>query len=253
MIFCFSGCGNTAAVANTLAHELGEKVVDIGVENDSTFNLAAHKRVIWAFPIYSWGLPVPVRGFIESVRLDGADRLPHFMVATCGDDAGLADKSWRKLLRKRGWKSVSAHTVIMPNTYVSLPGFDTDSKPIADEKLQAAPERVSEIARSIRCQSPIDNVTRGKMPWLKTRIIYPFFMRFLCSPQKFKASDECNGCGNCSRNCPTRNINIVNGHPQWGNRCAMCLGCYHRCPKRCIAYGAATKGKGHYICPVKNL
>ena len=37
--------------------------------------------------------------------------------------------------------------------------------------------------------------------------------------------------------------------PHWGNRCAMCLRCYHSCPRNAVAYGKATAGKGRYMAP----
>lgn len=249
MIFCFSACGNTELVASRLATLLGERIERIDINTPHTFDIRYHKRVIWATPVYSWGLPKVVISFIRSVQLTGGEDTEHYLVATCGDDAGLTDKMWRRAIRKRGWAPRGAHTVIMPNTYVSLPGFDVDSPGLATRKLHEAVGRVSQVARAIRCRSNVDSITRGKCEWIKTRIIYPLFMACLTTPKPFRAGSSCTGCSLCSRVCPMGNISVVNGIPQWGNRCVMCLGCYHHCPHKSIAYGKATKGKGQYTAP----
>jgi len=214
-----------------------------------TYNVSEHKRIIWATPIYSWGLPAEMLRFMRAVELSGGQKPQHYLVATCGDDAGLADKMWKKAVRQRGWKPRAAHTVIMPNTYVALPGFDVDSITTAEDKLHKAPERVAAIARAIKCGSGIDTVTRGRCAWFKTRIIYPLFMAFLTSARPFTSNKDCTDCGLCSRVCPMGNIEIINGTPKWGNRCTMCLGCYHHCPQKSINYGNRTRKKGQYTAP----
>ena len=138
----------------------------------------------------------------------------------------------------------------MPNTYVLLPGFDVDSPVVADAKLAAAPARISAIARGIRHRARVDDVIRGSMPWLKSRIVYPLFRRFMMSPRPFRATDSCTSCGLCARECPMGNITIgSDGRPSWGDDCALCLGCYNRCPSHAVAYGRATAAKGQYHAP----
>lgn len=249
MIFCFSGCGNTLLVAWNLSKILGERVTRITINTPLKQNVTSHKRVIWMFPVYSWGVPREVIDFIAKSEIKGADTTEHFMVSTCGDDAGLTDKMWQKQIERRGWQALSAFTVIMPNTYVLLPGFNVDPETVAADKLKRLPDRVTHVAHAIKCHSRISEITRGKMPWLKTRILYPIFMKFLTSPRPFHHTDSCNGCGICSRTCPMGNVSIVNGQPQWGERCAMCLGCYHHCPKHSVAYGKITVHKGQYHAP----
>ena len=250
MIFCFSGTGNSKAVAHRLAELLADRVVNIG-DAAGRVELAPGERVVWCFPVHSWGLPLAVRRFIREVKLRCGDDNRHFMVCTCGDDTGYADRMWRKELRRRGWRPVAAHSVIMPNTYVALPGFDVDPKPLEEEKLSASSHRIAEIAHAVKCGSNIDSLTRGKFPWLKTRVIYPLFMRFLTSPRRFRVSDKCVGCGKCVKACPLQNVWLAKGRPNWGANCTLCLACYHSCPVHAINYTRQTRTKGQYLCPLK--
>lgn len=248
MIFCFSGTGNTKRVAGLLAGLLGERVVMVGAKDERmSYDIGADERVVWMFPVHSWGVPPVMRRFMRNVELRGevAD-VKHYMVCTCGDDTGLTHEMWRKEMRRRGWRGVAAHSVTMPNTYVLLPGFDVDTADVEAGKLQAMSEMVRRVARAIKCASPIDDVLKGKCAWLKTRVVYPLFMRYMMSPKPLHATGECVGCGGCAKVCPLSNIEMVDGRPCWGDNCAMCLGCYHACARHAVAYGSRTAKKGQY-------
>jgi len=63
-----------------------------------------------------------------------------------------------------------------------------------------------------------------------------------------KTLDICNGCGLCSENCCSSNIQIVNAKAKIGNRCDMCLGCLYNCPQKALqpTYGAFQVDKNGY-------
>ena len=247
MIICFTGTGNSRRVADELAAILGEKTAMLRRDGLTQQPGADDRRIIWVMPVHGWGMPKMVRSYIRKARIEHAESLLHFLVLTCGDDCGLAHLQWRRSMKRRGWKAVAAHSVFMPNTYVLLPGFNTDSASVAESKMAAMPGRVKEIAHAIKCSSPIDNVHKGKCAWLKTHVIYPLFMRFMTSPRPFRATEACVSCGRCSAICPERNITPdANGVPHWGKQCTMCLGCYHVCPRHAVAYGKRTAGKGQW-------
>lgn len=251
MIIVFSGTGNSLYVAELLSKKLGDKLV--------TLPLAERRlevddgRLIWVFPVYSWGIPPVLRKWIDRLVIPNGHKLKHYAVMTCGDDCGDTDSMWRTALTRRGWHGLSAYSVQMPNTYVLMKGFDVDPVELAQAKVDAAAPRTEEIAMRIDEESKrftledyfIENdIVRGRYAGIKTSLIYPWFKHFAMSPKPFHANDECIGCAICASTCPLENIKMEGHRPTWGKHCALCLRCYHICPRHAVAYGKATQGKG---------
>lgn len=210
-------------------------------------------RIVWAFPTYSWGVPPVVVKAMQMVSADDSVRkATHFMLTTCGDDIGYADRQWRGIMRKRGWKAAGAFAVQMPNTYVCMKGFDVDSPSLEREKTEAAPEAIARIAESIK-NGGNDILIRKSFSWVKTYVIYPWFKRYAMSPKPFHYTECCIGCGKCAASCPMENIRMAESHPKWFDQCAMCLRCYHICPVHGVAYGNQTATKGQYTAELNQL
>lgn len=211
--------------------------------SDTTIEVPDGEPVIWVMPVYSWGIPPAVEKFIRNIRFKGAHHTPHFLVLTCGDDIGYADNRWRKLIGRRGWNPRGSFSVIMPNTYVCMKGYTTDSPDIEASKMAAMPERVAAIAGAITRGFSGDDVIRGEWAWWKTALVLPLFNLFCTSPRPFHTTGGCTSCGTCARECPLGNLKMEHGQPVWGNNCALCLRCYHVCPANAIQYGKETAGK----------
>ncbi|MCD8387787.1 MAG: EFR1 family ferrodoxin [Bacteroidales bacterium] len=258
MIVCFSGTGNSRHIADLLQDSLGDEIVRFPpglMTNPEKIRLPVNDgRIVWVFPVHSWGLPNVIVRVLKHARINSRTEVKHYMVCTCGDDIGLLDKQWRKMMRRRRWRDMGAYSVEMPNTYTFMKGFDVDTAEVRDRKLNAAPARVAAIAQAIKDESTQTDVVRGKFAWVKSRVLYPLFIRFMTRTAPFHTTEACNSCGKCARNCPITAIEIVNGHPRWNPKtCIMCTRCYHCCPQHAVAYGSATDGKGQYICQTYSL
>lgn len=244
MIICFSGTGNSRAVAVELGRFVhgGFREINAAFFDNPVVDLRGDKTVVWVFPVYSWGVPPVVRNAMKTIRFDSNDAV-HHAVMTCGDDAGYAGKMFQADLRRRGFRPGGLSTVIMPNTYVCMKGFDVDSPDVVRKKIAAMPARVAAIAADL---GGVD-VVRGKYPFVKTRLVYPWFVRHAMNPAGFHATDQCIGCGRCAGVCPMQNIAMNDRQPVWRDNCAFCLECYHICPRHAVAYKNATEHKGQYL------
>mgnify|MGYP002517925634 CR=1 FL=1 len=253
MIYYFSGTGNSRYVAESLADCIGDDAAPLAplACSDEEVCLSSYESVGIVCPVYSWGLPVPVVEFVRRLARS-RDKQPYvWCVLTCGDETGLAHRIMKSELARRGYNLNAVWSVIMPNNYVLLAGFDVDADDVAQRKIDAAPKRIAEIAAGIFERTEVTDVTVGSLPWLKSRIVYPLFKRWGIFPRKFRVSSDCVGCRRCASACPLGNVTMVDGKPSWGNNCASCVACYHVCPRECIQYGSATRGKGHYCFRAK--
>ena len=229
-IYCYSAMGNSAWVASELDRLLPEGFDD----------------PVWVFPVHSWGVPLHVIEELE--HTDFCGQRVH-MVCTCGSETGNIDLQWRELLAKSNGVAGGIYSVVMPNTYVCFPFMDVDSAKVRDGKLEAARERVADIARRIAERCDDVDLKRGPMPGFTSGTIYPFFFNKLMKWRKFHHTHACTGCGKCASLCPEANITMVEGEPHWGSKCVYCLRCYHVCPSHAVAYGHQTGHKGQYLHP----
>lgn len=241
MIVYFSGTGNSQHVATRLSECLSENCIFL----HPNMVLDHVQRLIFVFPIYSWGVPPYVLLCLKTLRIQ-PNNVKVWMVATCGDDAGLAGKMFAKAVKAKGWQYLGAMTVQMPNNYVCMKGFDTDPADVEQAKLDTAEAQIHSVISVIQGTKEEKPYLKGKFAWLKTRAVYPWFVKHAMSPTKFTATDACIGCGGCANSCPVDNIVMKDGKPSWNNDCAFCLSCYHHCPSHAIDYDNKTKNKGQY-------
>lgn len=253
MIFYFSGTGNSLWAARQISSKLvDDKVYSIPSymhKNEIEFCISENESLGFVFPVYSWGPPQIVIDFIDAIRIKLKGNNFIYFVCTCGDDTGKTAEIIKKLLLNKGLRLNAGYSVIMPNTYICLPGFDTDSTDIRNRKLSDSIGRVNYICDSIIGKKEIIDCNEGSMPRIKSYIIRPLFNKYCISADKFHVNNKCISCRKCEKACPLSNIVITNGTPNWGKNCTMCLACYHNCPVHAIEYGSSTRKKGQYTHP----
>lgn len=257
MIFYFSGTGNSKYVADEISSQIGTEIFDIAkIDKDILATcyekLESTTSIGFVFPIYSWGVPPIVLNFIKNLEDKFVERIierniPVWGVCTCGDETGNAPEMLRIAMRKRKMGVKGIWSIIMPNTYVLLPGFDVDSDEVRIKKINDCKERIKHISEKIIRGEWEEDVTFGSIPVLKTKIVFPLFKKWGIFPKKWRSNDDCIHCGKCAASCPVSNIDFVDGRPKWNKNCVSCLACYHVCPVHAVEYGNVTLKKGQYL------
>lgn len=116
-------------------------------------------------------------------------------------------------------------------------------------KIQDARAKLPSVIRQINAKANVFDEHLGPMPFLKSYIIRPAFVR-LVSDRKYLSTDDCTGCGKCMKVCPVGNVTLGEDHrPHWHGACIECMACYHYCPHNAIQYGSYTREKGQYHFP----
>ena len=252
MIFYFSGTGNTRWAAEELARKTGEKLLFIPDElkGNCEYELQEDERLGFCFPVHGWQPPRIVRAFIRKATFKTFPTTFVYALVTCGDSIGRTMEILNKDLEKKQLKTSSVYSLIMPESYVCLPFMYTDTPEKEHAKIQQAEADLNTISDEIlHRQSDIVKTTRGLTPWTFSHVIGAYFNARMITDKKFTVdADVCIHCGKCENVCPTGDIVIIDGLPQWQHdgSCTNCLSCYHHCPKHAINYGRITRQRGQY-------
>ena len=253
MIYYFSATGNSQHVATRIAEALGTQAQSIETA-DTQIRLAANEPLGFVTPTNWNELPVLVREFIRKADIHLAKDNYVFTVATYGAIQGHVCEDARRELKCKGIKIDAGFSVKMPDNWT--PSFDLSDPVKVQQQVDAAEPQIDEVIGLIR-QRVQGNHSKDKMP---------YFMHIMTNPlpnyerqTKFFAVDEkaCIGCGLCAKKCPVQAImmqetaktetNKLGKNPVWtAERCALCLGCLHRCPKFAISYNNKTQSHGQY-------
>ena len=271
MIFYFSGTGNSKWAAKTLALETDETLVSIPevIKSDCSFTLEKDEHVGFIFPIHGWRVPNIVKEFLTKLTINtkGEDTSlgKHycFCLVTAGDTIGKAMERFQQQLKNVAvGDSLSLNAVcslIMPESYVGLPGMDVDTKEKELEKKELASKQLKEFSKILKQHPHTDNnqiwgwnqLMRGPIPSFFSGPVGGFFERFLITDKPFHVdSRRCVKCGICANVCPVGDIKGGLGYePEWlhNNKCLTCFSCYHHCPHHAIEFGKRTQKKGQYF------
>jgi ferredoxin len=247
-IYYFTGTGNCLEVARDIGALLSTvELTPIASLREQNTITPKGQTVGLVFPVYDWNMPSIVENFTKKLILEGVNYI--FAVATCNFLPGSALDRLDLLLRERGKKLSGGFVIRMPGNFLSLYGANPES--IQGWKFRqkdAAVKRIVKLVNSGR-ESGIEHPGL-----LFDRLFSAKFYRDQktvnhCDYNFWLDSEKCTGCGICQNVCPVRNIECVNGAPQWRHGCEQCFACIQLCPKEAIQYEKNTEGRKRYKNP----
>ncbi|MGV8980702.1 EFR1 family ferrodoxin [Clostridium sp.] len=244
-IYYFSGSGNSLKVAKDIAAGLKDtEILQICRDNMKCNNATSNKIGI-VFPVYSFGMPLLVKEFIESAEIPKDAYV--FTIVTFGAAAGASIVQLEKLLTYKSLKLSAAFKVKMPGNYQVMYAPYSEEKQKKDFKNEE--EKITEIVKSIENSELIKFSGVGETI-MKTvgGMIYKSFKPYE-KDKNFWVDQNCNGCGICSKVCPSNNIKMNEGKPEWQHKCEQCVACMQWCPQKSIQYKKVTVERGRYHHP----
>ena len=256
MIFYFSGTGNSEYAARMLAHP-GETLISIGQavkEQSFSFSIDIGERIVYVFPVYFGGLPLPVREFLSHLRLltegtcDPSFRKEVTAVVTCGGTSVGIDQIFQRALSSCNQDCKQVFSVLMPDNY--FPGFQMASEKEEFRILEDADKSLREIASAMDNSSfpEPDSVLHTGSSALQQSLSQAALYDEARRTSHFWVDEQCVSCHACEKRCPVNAIQLIDGVPTWvKDSCALCLGCA-RCGA--IHYDQADKTNGRYKHPI---
>lgn len=255
-IYYISGTGNAKASSEWIADEAIKRGMKVVVQRiDRLENIKMPDRgerplIGFAFPTHGFNAaPIMLRfiaGFPAHLcrhifLLNTRAGMKLYKLFTPGL-SGLALILPAFILRLKGYRCIGYRPVDLPSNWIPLhPGI---KKKVIDSIFIRCERIVREFAQKIFSGR---RVWRGlyslPIDILISPVAFGYYVagRFFLS-KTFIASNKCNNCGQCIRECPTRSIKLVRNRPYWKLTCESCMRCLNRCPEKAIeaAHGMAV-------------
>jgi ferredoxin len=225
----FSGTGGTAMVANCFYESLNEAGYSGDIHAISQ-GAGQHDLLFLLFPIHACNAPKSVYRWIKD--LPTVDNIPAAVISVSGGGMvspnTASNVSSIKKLKKKGYDVIYDQMLIMPNNYM-VP----TKEPLSVKLLEILPSKVQQIVKDI-----LSETQQRTSPLLRDRFVSKFGELEKPGARIFgkliKASKDCEGCGWCSKHCPTGNISMVNENPKFAGKCNLCLCCIYGCHKKAL-------------------
>ena len=249
-VLWYSQTGHSFRLARVAEETLKNKGIVPRVENIRRQNgsLPAEDLLVFAFPVFNWSLPWPVRDFISAMPR-AEKKKTALLILTMGGWAANTPYLFKKALAEKNVELANFTTIRCRDSYIPfanwLPFMDKQELP--DENSLSAVRAFLDRSLGERPQrrrarfNPFD-----PMHWMGAATPKDGPLLFM-GPRKF-LQDLCTGCGFCQTMCPAGAITGEGRELSWNReKCIGCCGCINICPEnawRLIRFSPDSYDKG---------
>jgi Pyruvate/2-oxoacid:ferredoxin oxidoreductase delta subunit len=248
VIYFFSGTGNARNVARWMKElfdkqAIATKIMAIDEPDQLIYphELDAETLLGLCYPTHGFNAPPIVWSFLKKVlkrnhrvfliNTRGGLKLQHWFIPGL---SGLALLGPSIYLISKGYRIHSLHSLDLPSNWLLLhPGLKAN---VVDSIYC----RIKGITKTLAMK-----LAHGKKSWkalyslpidiamIPLVLGYMLIGRYAFS-KTLMATDRCNACMKCYRNCPVNAIHWVGDRPYWSVSCESCMRCVNQCPERAI-------------------
>ncbi len=233
VFYYFSGTGNTQLIVKKMCdtfHELGVDVSAFKINETDPEKVDVSKIIGLAFPIAAQASYKFILEFIEKLPESNGTKV--FMVDTLAGFSGAIIGPLRKILNNKGYETIGAHEIIMPNNFC-LKKINENADRIKIERgLSSARKYAIDLVEGRTSWGRIPffpdlmyRITASKYPWEFLRKMIPIELE----------KEKCTSCGLCVKLCPVGNITLEDGIV-FSDKCQLCMRCFSYCPTEAIGF-----------------
>ncbi|PLW96776.1 MAG: hypothetical protein C0591_08060 [Marinilabiliales bacterium] len=248
-IFYFSGTGNAKKAAEWIQESMKEKGISAEKYNLASklsmleIKLADCDLIGFCYPTHGFNAPPIVLRFLWQLPKTNNKTKVFLLNTRAGMKIsklftpginGFALILPALILRLKGYRIVGYRPLDMPSNWISIhPGLRQKVINSIVNRCQRITKKFAEklmagkkVHRGLN-DLPIDLLISP------LALGYYFYGRFILS-KTFIATDACNQCRICEKECPVDAISLKNGMPYWAYNCESCMHCMNTCPQRAI-------------------
>lgn len=246
MILYFSATGNTKYIAEIIAGELDDKLLDLRerIKSGDNSTIYSDKPFVICSPVYVCEIPRFLMKFLAKQKFAG-NRMVYF-VFTCGGYAGVSGAMMEEMFANKKMLPMGHSELIMPNNYVA----SNFNKPNEENEIIYRLEKSALEARIAALKIRHGRKLTARHVFMIEKLVMlpftPIWVKVNQPSKPFHTTDKCIGCGKCEKLCPVNNIRLADGRPKWKAPCAHCMACICNCPVEAIEYGEITQSKEKY-------
>jgi len=230
MVFYFSGTGNSLYAAKSLDTELFS-IPQVMKSNELFFTA---DKIGIVCPIYGHEMPAMVKQFIRKAVFQ-TNYL--YVVLTYGSRHANAVELAESVFTDAEKTADYITTVMMVDNF--LPVFDMNEEVMLDKKVE---QQISKIKADILAKKHAQQEVASE-----DRSIHETYLTAVSGAPEtvwanFSVSDNCIGCGICTKVCPAGCIQLQQQLAVYtGENCQACYSCIHACPQLAIKLNIPEK------------
>lgn len=224
MVFYFTATGNSLYVAK----QLDETRISIAQAVHDREKIYTADKIGIVCPVFGHEVPPLVREFLTKSTFQ-TDYF--YVILTYGNRHGGAAELTRQMMGALGIHLSYINVVLMADNF--LPGFDMNEQRALDKKVDGQIKRiVQDIASRKEYAAPVTDADRA--------VHREYLDRMAGMPDNvfsraYRITDECIGCGICTKVCPKKCLHMEEQKSVWNPEgCMMCMACIHACPMMAI-------------------
>lgn len=247
IIFYFSGTGNSRMIASlfskcALENKVRCLIFDIASKHGLCLEeIDSESLIVLISPVHGFNYPKITLNFIRSfpkgtnqvVLMNTRAGIKISNKITPGL-TGIAFTLSLHILKRKGYNIIGQIPFDMPSNWLSIhPALRKDTIRFIYEKNYSRVKCHFEKLYSGKKDFASDKDMIQDLLISPITLIYYVVGRYFFA-KSYYASNKCNNCNLCIRQCPVQAIKLINARPFWNLKCESCMKCMNNCPLRAI-------------------